>query len=318
MVLLVAANLKYSGMSRKRKRAKLAESDKSRPSKRLKNESSNPSANVLVDHPTLSRFYTRIVTLRTYLISKLPTSSRSRRRRITFAGRRLEHQALSIESPANTGYQLQNSGLCDKRQHCAADYHVSQLLDNVLVCVIQDPPKEEIESRQADIAVFSQNGDVTMEDTILGSTMSLSETIEFAIWRLFYRVYKHIRNPPHMLCQGYQRSNQPPKGDGIYCAAASIQKPVSTYPNSHVNTLRNEDWSDVFGMLGNDRERIMLDLIFCCSIFMQSSSTTNNVYQLSGKRSKKKQHTSYLLFKSRNSHDGSASVVTAEGFPQDI
>ena len=58
---------------------------------------------------------------------------------------------------------------------------------------------------------------------------------------------------------------------------------LSYYPNSYVNTMKGSLWSDLLHLLGKSGERIMLDLVLSCSIFVTVAHGTGNYLQLSGK-----------------------------------
>lgn len=66
---------------------------------------------------------------------------------------------------------------------------------------------------------------------------------------------------------------------------AGIPGITSHYPNSHVSTIRSALWADVLNLLGKEGERIMLDLVLDCGVFIAVESGRGNFYQLSGNES---------------------------------
>lgn len=86
----------------------------------------------------------------------------------------------------------------------------------------------------------------------------------------------------HLLCHGYRRASTPQQPNEEHCVLAHIYGIVSHYPNSHVSALKNETWTDVFGLLGKGGDWIMRDLVLDCGIFVLVDSGRGNYYQLSG------------------------------------
>jgi hypothetical protein len=106
--------------------------DNGRPPKSARDEpaiATNPG----VDHPVLHRLYPQILSLRHYLLSRLPVASKTRRRKIS---------------------QL---GLSDTTELHRVDFELGQLLDSTLVGL---SPKavatDRDEARDVDIVNFSQ------------------------------------------------------------------------------------------------------------------------------------------------------------------
>jgi telomerase reverse transcriptase len=57
---------------------------------------------------------------------------------------------------------------------------------------------------------------------------------------------------------------------------------ISTYPNTHVTSLKASPWPQVLALLGKEGERAMIDLILDCGVFLPVQSGRGNYYQLSG------------------------------------
>ncbi len=86
----------------------------------------------------------------------------------------------------------------------------------------------------------------------------------------------------HLLCHGYRRASAPQQPNEEHCVLAHIYGTVSHYPNSHVSAMKNETWTDVFGLLGKGGDWIMRDLVLDCGVFVPVDSGRGNYYQLSG------------------------------------
>jgi hypothetical protein len=92
------------------------------------------------DHPVLRRLYTQVLTLRHYVLSQLPKSSKNRRRRLS---------QLGLAAPAQD----------DASAH-DVDIQLGQLLDTALIgCFPTAEPKNaarEVKERNRDIENFTQ------------------------------------------------------------------------------------------------------------------------------------------------------------------
>ena len=221
-----------------------------------------------VKHPALSLYYRNILTLRDYLLIKLPTTSKTRRRKI-----------LSIlPDTANFHPNDEGTSTLSQNRQC-----LSKLLHNTLVCTVHEQTSRPESSRIKDFEAFSQHVNPTAGSSICGSTSSLSELVDFAIWQLFHKTHPHAHRPPHMLCHGFQRAGNPRQANEDHCAVAGIRGLVSHYPNANVNTLKGSSWSEVLSLLGNEGDRIMLDIFMDCGIFLAGHEGQGNYYQLSGR-----------------------------------
>lgn len=54
-------------------------------------------------------------------------------------------------------------------------------------------------------------------------------------------------------------------------------------PNPHVDMLKGAPWPQLLLLLGQSGERIMIDLLVDCAIFVPINAGTNNYFQISGK-----------------------------------
>jgi hypothetical protein len=65
-------------------------------------------------------------------------------------------------------------------------------------------------------------------------------------------------------------------------ATSAIPGVISIYPNHHVATMKASPWPEVLALMGKEGERMMIDLIFDCGIFVAIESGRGSYYQLSG------------------------------------
>ncbi|KAL9607167.1 MAG: hypothetical protein Q9167_007891 [Letrouitia subvulpina] len=255
-------------MTRKRKRRQPA-SDASQPRKRIKRESNEPAPAKELNHPTLSLYYPCILTLRDHLLSKLPITSKKRRRKV----QAIRDSSTACPKPAEAGAQ---QGDIDKGR-------LAKLLDNTLIYSSSSCSYPVTKpATECDFKVFSQHVEPVDETSFLEGNTSQTEIVDFAIWLLFHRVYRKDIKPTHLLCHGYRRAKASSRdGDGDRFLA-NIPGVTSYYPNCHVTTLKGPPWSCLVNLLGKECEEIMLDLILNHGIFVAVDAGKNNYYQLCG------------------------------------
>jgi hypothetical protein len=86
-----------------------------------------------LDHPVLRRFYPALCTLRHHLLSRLPTASRSRRRRIS---------TLGLQDQGQTEVEI--------------DVELARLLDSTLVGIPHHLDAADAKERDHDVDCFTQ------------------------------------------------------------------------------------------------------------------------------------------------------------------
>jgi telomerase reverse transcriptase len=91
---------------------------------------------------------------------------------------------------------------------------------------------------------------------------------------LFSTVYRYGR-VTHVLCNGYQRS---PHGHDRVESTDTL----ATLPLCNAATMSDGPWQTLLDVLGKDGDKVMLDLILHCGIYLPIPSGRNNLYQLSG------------------------------------
>ena len=142
-------------MARPRKRKRSSSNkdhfDDGPPTKkeRVDAKSDQKPASSQVQHSVLNQYYSEVLTLRNYVLSKLPVTSRLRRRKVT---------AVGIRNKSS------NSTLSD------IEHSLGALLDHTLVG-IRDESHSPEENRLEDWKNFSQKGDesyVTLSNGVAG------------------------------------------------------------------------------------------------------------------------------------------------------
>lgn len=101
--------------------------------------------------------------------------------------------------------------------------------------------------------------------------------MDFVIWLLFSRE-KAGSWPKDVLCDGFRRNardDQPTRSTipGIY----------SYYPNFHEKALREAPWPHLLALLGQAGEKVMIDLLSKCSVFLKVDAGLDNYIQITGR-----------------------------------
>ncbi|RYO83600.1 hypothetical protein DL762_006049 [Monosporascus cannonballus] len=254
---------------RKRKRAGSASRSSSDglQGKKVKTHSSEPKLSAVtgIQHALLEQFYPHVRNLRDYILSRLPPSSRLRRKKVAAIGK-------VGESP--------NSALSDVEQSVGA------LLDSTLIGISAKLSCGSTDDRWEQWTTFSQKGDesyVTLSDGIAGSRFSQSEIVDFAIWLLFSKTKASDTWPKHLLCDGFRRNRGSVPPRQARNGEPNIPGLFALHPNPHVDMLKGAPWPQLLLLLGQSGERIMLDLLLDCAIFVPVNAGTNNYFQISGK-----------------------------------
>jgi telomerase reverse transcriptase len=152
-------------MGRKRKRPGRLVSDTapvSLLSKRQKTHHPTASAHRPHSHPVLARYYPKVQTLREYMLSVLPDSSRSRRRKIASLRYESNDDVIELKSAR------------DKDQGQSDESKLAHLLDSTLVGV-GDVTGSESVCRSKDFELFSQQLSSTIASSLGGGTLSQPE-----------------------------------------------------------------------------------------------------------------------------------------------
>ncbi|PON23951.1 telomerase reverse transcriptase [Trichoderma gamsii] len=198
--------------------------------------------------------YPLVRTLRQHVLASLPDSSKVRRKKIAAVGSSIGASKLEAQ--------------------------LAQLLDTALVGCNQPAPRSESEeSTWRQWLSFSQKGDesyVTISNGIASSFDQQSEILDFVIWLLFSRE-RAGSWPKHLLCDGFRKSARDDQS-----ARSTIPEVYSQYPNFRVKALRETPWPHLLALLGQAGERVMINLLTECSVFLKVDSGLDNYLQLTG------------------------------------
>ncbi|KAK1782090.1 Telomerase ribonucleoprotein complex RNA binding domain-containing protein [Copromyces sp. CBS 386.78] len=242
--------------------------------------SSNPNP---ITQTLLSIYYPQTLTLRQYALSKLPKSSKIRRRKISQVGL---FSSSSSSSPT-LGAASEKSSAAARELEQALGY----LLDTTLVCSRHDQSQEKEKKEKTDYrweqwVSFSQGagskGDeshVTLSDGLRGALYSQADIVDFVIWLLFSRSRTW---PKHLLCDGFRKGVAPPPQAAPREPVHQIPGVYSVHTNTCVRTLKEAPWPQFLLLLGQEGESIMLDLLLDCAVFVAVKQGKGNLLQVSG------------------------------------
>ncbi|KAF2003575.1 hypothetical protein P154DRAFT_96154 [Amniculicola lignicola CBS 123094] len=213
-----------------------------------------------IEHPVLRRLYPQVLSLRHYLLSRLPGSSKNRRRKILQLGTTAGH-----DSPASP----------------AVDFELGQLLDATVVGVpattVAAYADEAVKAREADFEHFSQQLPEGSGSTFKPGYFLQREIVDFVIWLLFRKAHR----PSHLLCHGFHRGTARAQHADLR-AALFIPGIACHNHNPNVEALKGPLWCRLHSILGQGGDRIMIDLIVDCGIFSSINGHPSNYYQISG------------------------------------
>ena len=166
-------------MAGKRKRKGAPKSDPDQSWKRTKCNVPSISENVPIRHPTLCLYYTRVMTLQEYLLSKISRSSARRHDKVASIGRRLQkpHAVPQIVSESNRKEVLSLSSEHVER-HCEIpdrEKNLAKLLKTTLIGLLHDTHPDVAASRQKDFTYFSQQVGSISGSSVGGTSATMSE-----------------------------------------------------------------------------------------------------------------------------------------------
>lgn len=170
-------------MAAKRKRNRCRPSVEDRPGKRIKKDdgkatdSACPTVSPVVQHPVLSLYYPYVLSLRQFLLSGLPASSKVRRRRLVAIGGRAEKETPGCRNTEGREDAWDGHVSCaDQVLSCSEDHDkaLTSLLDTTLVCCSKPYVPTDNHARTNDLVSFSQQNS-TMGSSLDGGACSQSE-----------------------------------------------------------------------------------------------------------------------------------------------
>lgn len=113
--------------------------------------------------------------------------------------------------------------------------------------------------------------------------IDIMQIVDFAIWLLFSKLHAPNGRVDHLLCQGFKKDISRRTINLGETTGSAIPGVVSTYPNSHVTSMKARPWPQVLLLMGKEGERAMIDLILDCGIFLPVESGHGTFHQLSGR-----------------------------------
>ncbi|RMD43955.1 hypothetical protein DV735_g1255, partial [Chaetothyriales sp. CBS 134920] len=201
----------------------------------------------------LARYYPTVVSLKDFILRRLPPSCRVKRKKI---------ETVSSAS-------------------------VHSLLNTTLVGILteSDPATQKLHATQ--LTAFTQSQRASAKKHSSGSTSSqtcsLAEVVDYAVWSLFQRGPRAYGKPRHLLCNGLQRASPAGRNksddnsDSLVCTGI-----VRQHPNPNIDSLKTAPWLDLFSLLGSHADAIFINLLLDCAIFISLSGGSQNYYQMSG------------------------------------
>jgi telomerase reverse transcriptase len=257
---------------------------------KLQRISGNLTSNAsVVKQALLAQYYPQVISLRQYLLSKLPTSSKTRRKKILTLGRTpdvggdgngtddcklgefMDSTLIGVlkTEEASPGERLQQwtsfSQLAD-----TSNSTLSNSSGTGVVC------QSEV---HVSIHPFPSRIPLLTSDTFADHNLQI---VDFAIYMLFSKAHKSNGKVNHLLCQGFRKNATSRSVHRDENATSAIPGIISTYPNIHVTSIKASPWPEILALLGKEGERVMIDLILNCGIFLRLASGRGSYHQLSG------------------------------------
>ena len=216
----------------------------------------HPIPDSTIHRDLFAHYYSSITTLREHVLASLPQASRLRRKKIS-----------SLRSGPDCG---------------ELEAQLASLLDAAIVCTdTANASHDEVRWAQWKAFTSTQRHDdstVTISGGLSDSHFCQTEVVDFVIWLLFQRE-KIGSRPKHLLCDGFRKTHREQDG-----TTSNIQGTFSLYRNSQVSILKQKPWPELLKLLGQSGERIMINLLLDCSLFIPIQAGFQNYYQLSGLR----------------------------------
>jgi telomerase reverse transcriptase len=240
-------------MSKKRKRARAKEHNDGQAIKKARSDVGTCLAGKLttgsLQQSVLSCYFPRVVTLRTFLLSRLSPSGQKRLADVA----------------------------CLKRDD------LEKFLDETLVGIINETSTIVERTRQQDFVAFTQDPRGSMDGSGGGTPEhQIGEVVDFVIWSLFHKATAGSLRPKHLLCHGYQRTIAQKGVDRTPAAAPKIEGLILEHANENVQALKQAPWTRILALLGKDGDRMIRNLLLDCAIFLRLSAGKDNYYQVSG------------------------------------
>lgn len=108
------------------------------------------------------------------------------------------------------------------------------------------------------------------------------QIVDFAVWLLFNNSTREGTSVKHILCQGFSKVPSAGRMDANNATLSAVRRLVPVYPNKHFNELKVDPWPQVLGLLGKGGDRVMIDLLVDCGIFLAAVNGRGNYFQICG------------------------------------
>ena len=160
------------GLKRKRPRG----DDTSRSSKHLKLSGISSATSDNASSSVLTQYYSNVMTLRDYVLWKLPKTSKARRRKVALLGTNgsssSAEQSTGISNVVQPSKRRSGNHMDDSRSR------LSKLLDTTLVGSQDTELPGIVESRNKDFEIFTQQSGSAGRSSLREGTSSISEVRE--------------------------------------------------------------------------------------------------------------------------------------------
>jgi hypothetical protein len=70
--------------------------------------------------------------------------------------------------------------------------------------------------------------------------------------------------------------------DANNATLSAVRRLVPVFPNKHFDELKLDPWPQVLGLLGKGGDRVMIDLLVDCGIFLAAGNGRGNYFQICG------------------------------------
>ncbi|KAI9740924.1 MAG: hypothetical protein M1818_004530 [Claussenomyces sp. TS43310] len=232
------------------------------------------------------------MTLREYLIWRLPSNSKVRRKKLSSLGHCAEGEwMLENELLGNhldqTLIGVRGSQSVDDRQRLWKSFSQRDHVKNSTISSSdRDFDNYCHEEVQINLAVWwngqpyvmlrlRRNFNGRRSDT----SANVEQVVDFAIRLIYSREVRFGSRPRHILCQGFRSAHavNPPDNP-----TSALPGPATVYPNQHVASIKSAPWPQILSLMGRAGKRIMVDLIIDCDVFTIIQTGQGNYSQLSG------------------------------------
>ncbi|KAL1888087.1 Telomerase reverse transcriptase [Ceratocystis pirilliformis] len=258
----------------------------------LKSKNSNLKQTRILDHAVLSHYFTRIQTLREYLLVQLPRSSRIRRKKIASLGTkpRANENDSSLEIaafldstlvgiPNTIDASLAITKNADRDCDGVADGGKNPNTSNKYAPTIVDSKLPKMRQQFAELSMIDESY-VTISGSQRVDSFCQSEIVDFCVWFIFQRS-AGVAFPKHVLCDGYER------GSGSrFSNRDLLDRPIPGLSlkrrNEHVEMIKKDPWPQILALLGCAGEDIMIHMLLNCGVFIALKGGVGNLFQISG------------------------------------